>query len=138
MRFIMTVQIPTDADQSDWEPTPEIVAEMMRYNEELTQAGVLLALDGLTPPSEGARISYSGRDRTVTDGPYAEAKEVVGGYWIIQAKSRDEAIEWAKRCPMQDGAVEVRRITEMSDFPDDVQAAAGELSQEPPEQTTAS
>jgi hypothetical protein len=134
MRFIMTVQIPTDAAQSDWEPTPEIVAEMMRYHEELTQAGVLLALDGLTPPSEGARISYSGKDRTVTDGPYAEAKEVIGGYWIIQTKSRDEAIEWAKRCPMQDGAVEVRRISEMSDFPEDVQAVA-ELSQQPPEQT---
>jgi hypothetical protein len=133
MRFLITVQIPTD--QTEWEPGADDVAEMMRYNEELTRAGVLLALDGLTPPSEGARVEYSGSDRTVTDGPYAEAKEVVGGYWIIQAKSRDEAVEWAKRAPFQQGAVEVRRIAEMSDFPEDVQAAAGELSQEPPEQT---
>jgi hypothetical protein len=135
MRFLMTVQIPTDADQSNWEPTPEIVAEMSRYNEELLQSGALLAADGLTPPSENARVEYSGSERNVTDGPYAEAKEIVGGYWIIQAKSRDEAIEWAKRCPMQQGAVEVRRIAELDDFPEDVQAAA-ELSQEPPEQPT--
>jgi hypothetical protein len=137
MRFLITVQIPADAAASEWEPSAEMVAEMMRYNEELTQAGALLALDGLRPPSEGARVEYSGSDRTVTDGPYAEAKEVVGGYWIIQARSRDEAVEWAKRAPFQEGAVEVRPIAEMSDFPEDVQEAAGELSQEPPEQTKA-
>jgi hypothetical protein len=134
MRFLITVQIPTDAAQQEWEPSADDVAEMMRYNEELTKAGALLALDGLHPPHEGARVEYSGRERTVTDGPYAEAKEVIGGYWIIQAKSKDEAIEWAKRAPFQEGAVEVRRIQEMEDFPEDVQAVA-QLSEEPPEQT---
>jgi hypothetical protein len=134
MRFLITVQIPADAAASEWEPSADMVAEMMRYNEELTKAGALLALDGLRPPNEGARVEYSGGERTVTDGPYAEAKEVVGGYWIIQAKSREEAIEWAKRAPFQEGAVEVRRIQELEDFPDDVQAVA-QLSEEPPEQT---
>jgi hypothetical protein len=134
MRFLITVQLPNDAPQQDWEPSADMVAEMMRYNEELTKAGALLALDGLRPPSEGARIEYSGSERTVTDGPYAEAKEVIGGYWIIQAKSKDEAIEWAKRAPFQEGAVEVRRIQEIEDFPEDVQAVA-HLSEEPPQQT---
>jgi hypothetical protein len=134
MRFLITVQLPNDAPQQDWEPSADMVAEMMRYNEELTKAGALLALDGLRPPSEGARVEYSGSERTVTDGPYAEAKEVIGGYWIIQAKSKDEAIEWAKRAPFQEGAVEVRRIQEMEDFPEDVQAVA-QLSEEPPQQT---
>jgi hypothetical protein len=121
----------------DWEPDAEAVGAMSKYNEELTQAGVLLALDGLQPPQEGARIRRSGSQVTVTDGPFAEAKEVVGGYWTIQVKSKDEAVEWARRCPMNEGdMIEVRRVYEMSDFPEDVQQAA-ELSQTPPEQTTA-
>ena len=91
----------------------------------LQKAGVLLALDGLHPPSMGARISFDGGRPTVTDGPFAEAKEVLGGYWMIQVKSREEAIEWAKRCPMPDGdIVEVRQVQEFEDFPPEVQKAA--------------
>jgi hypothetical protein len=98
---------------------------MMKYNESLQKAGVLLALDGLHPPSMGARISFKGGTPAVKDGPFAEAKEVVGGYWIIQVRSREEAIEWAKRAPMGDSEIiEVRQVQEMSDFPPDVQEAA--------------
>ena len=137
MRFMLFVQIP-NAEESDWDVKPEDAAAMSRYNEELSKAGVLLALDGLQPPSKGARVHFSDTGRpTVVDGPFTEAKEVVGGYWIIQAKSKDEAVEWAKRCPMGPGAfIEVRQIFEMSDFSEDVQAATTELS--PPDQTTAS
>src|SRR3954454_4992823 len=112
-------------------PSVEDVEAMTAYNEALVQAGALMAADGLHP--EGSRVSASG----VTDGPFSEAKELVGGYWIIQAKDREEAVEWAKRVP-QDGrsSDEVRQIYEMSDFPEDVQAAA-ELSVQPPEQTKA-
>jgi len=98
---------------------------MMKYNEALQEAGVLLALDGLHPPSVGARVSFPGGKPRVQDGPFAEAKEVIGGYWMIQVKSREEAIEWAKRCPAADGdMIEIRQVQEMADFPDDVQAAA--------------
>jgi hypothetical protein len=98
---------------------------MMEYNKSLQKAGVLLALDGLFPPSTGARISYADGKATVTDGPFAEAKEVIGGYWIIQVRSREEAIEWAKRAPMlANEVIEVRQIQEMSDFPKDIQKAA--------------
>jgi hypothetical protein len=135
MRFMMLVKIPTVAPEGEWQPSAEIVGEMSRYNEQLTKAGVLLALDGLTPPENTARLEFNASGTpTVTDGPYAEAKEVVGGYWIIQAKSRDEAIEWASRAPFREGVIEVRQIAEMSDFPPDVQEAAGELSQQPPHQ----
>ncbi len=111
---------------------------MTKYNEELTQAGILLAADGLHPTAKGARVSFPGGKSTVTDGPFAEAKEMIGGYWIIQARSKEEAVEWASRCPGADGdVIEVRRIYEMSDFSEDVQAAAGELSRTPPEQPAA-
>jgi hypothetical protein len=104
---------------------PERVATMMKYNESLQKAGVLLALDGLHPPSMGARVSFAGGKPHVTDGPFAEAKEVLGGYWIIQVKSKEEAVEWASRCPASDNEViEVRQVQQMSDFPADVQAAA--------------
>jgi hypothetical protein len=137
-RFMMFVQIELTGDGQEWNPTPEAVAAMTRYNEELTKAGALLALDGLHPPEKGARVTFPGGKPTVLDGPYAEAKEVVGGYWVIQAKSLEEAVEWAKRVPMGDGAdIEVRQIFEMSDFPSDVQEAAGELSQTPRDQTSA-
>jgi hypothetical protein len=106
-------------------PDAKGVAAMMKYNEQLQKAGVLLALDGLHPPSTGARVSFSGGKPTVTDGPFAEAKEVIGGYWMIQVKSREDAIEWAKRCPGSDNEViEIRQVQEMSDFPPDVQKAA--------------
>jgi hypothetical protein len=100
----------------------------MRYNEALQKAGVLLALDGLHPPSMGARVSFAGGRATVTDGPFPEAKEVIGGYWMIQVRSKEEAIEWAKRCPASDNEViEVRQVQELSDFPDDVREAAAGL-----------
>jgi len=106
-------------------PDATAVAAMMKYNESLQKAGILLALDGLHPPSMGARVSFSGGKPKVTDGPFAEAKEVIGGYWMIQVKSKDEAIEWAARCPGSDNEViEIRQVQEMSDFPADVQKAA--------------
>lgn len=126
MRFMMIV-IPKGYENAapDTVPSADGCRRMMEYNKNLQKAGVLLALDGLYPPSAGARISHSNGRATVTDGPFAEAKEVVGGYWIIQVRSREEAIEWAKRAPMNnDEIIELRQIYEMSDFPEDVQKAA--------------
>jgi hypothetical protein len=126
MRFMMIV-IPKGYESAapDAVPSAEAVGRMMDYNKSLQQAGVLLALDGLLPPSAGARISFSDGKATVTDGPFAEAKEVIGGYWIIQVRSREEAIEWARRAPMSNNEIiEVRQIHEMGDFPEDVQKAA--------------
>jgi len=106
-------------------PDAQAVAAMMKYNEALQKAGVLLALDGLHPPSMGARISFPGGKPTVTDGPFAEAKEVVGGYWMIQVKSKEEAIEWAKRCPgSENETIELRQVQDFAEFPADVQQAA--------------
>jgi hypothetical protein len=126
MRFMMLV-IPKgyESAKPDAMPVADSVARMMKYNEELANAGILLSLDGLLPPSAGARVSFAGGKTKVTDGPFAESKECVGGYWLIQVKSREEAIEWAKRAPMGDNEIiEVRQVHEMSDFPADVQAAA--------------
>ncbi len=124
MRFMM-IMIPNIPDEADWAPAPEAVAAMSRYNEELTKAGVLLGLDGLHPGSKGARVGFSGGRATVTDGPFTEAKEVVGGYWLIQAKSKEEAVQWASRCPAADGdVIEVRQVYEMSEYPAEVQEAA--------------
>ncbi len=107
-------------------PDPAAVADMMKYNETLEKAGVLLALDGLHPPSMGARVSFAGGKATITDGPFSEAKEVVGGYWMLQVHSREEALEWAARCPAgEHDTIEVRQVMEFSDFPADVRAAAG-------------
>src|SRR5271170_5622658 len=97
MRFMMFMHPGISED--DWMPTAETVGAMSRYNEELSQAGVLLALDGLHPPSEGARVTYPDGKATVTDGPFSEAKEVIGGYWLTQVKSKEEAVEWASRIP---------------------------------------
>ncbi len=111
----MMMMIPNISDE-DWAPTPEAISEMSKYNDELTRAGVLLALDGLTPPSTGARVSFSGGRPTVTDGPFTEAKEMIGGYWLIQARSKEEAVEWATRCPANDGdMIEVRQVYELED-----------------------
>jgi hypothetical protein len=129
MRFMM-LMIPKGYEQAAPGVMPEAagVAAMMKYNESLQKAGVLLALDGLHPPSMGARISFSAGKPKVTDGPFAEAKEVLGGYWMIQVKSKQEAIEWASRCPAADNEViEVRQVQELSDFPADVQEAAAML-----------
>ena len=126
MRFMMLV-IPKGYAGAEPGTMPDaaLVERMMKYNEELQRAGVLLSLDGLHPPSMGARVSFSGGKPRVTDGPFAEAKEVLGGYWIIQVRSRDEAVEWARRAPMPDGdVIEIRQVQEMSDFPPDVQKAA--------------
>lgn len=127
MRFMM-LMIPKgyEAAAPGTMPPAEHVGAMSRYNDELKKAGVLLALDGLHPPSAGSRVSFSGGKPIITDGPFSETKEVVGGYWMIQVKSKAEAVEWASRCPAQDNEViEVRQVFEMADFPPDVQKAAG-------------
>ncbi len=126
MRFMMLV-IPKGYESmpAGTVPDPESCRRMMKYNESLHNAGVLLALDGLHPPAAGVRVSFAGGAPQVTDGPFAEAKEVIGGYWMIQVKSREEAIEWARRAPMSPNElIEVRQVFEMSDLPSDVQAAA--------------
>jgi hypothetical protein len=125
MRFMMFMY--PGIEEKDWEPTAEVVEAMSRYNEELRKAGMLLSLDGLRPPSDGGTVRFDGTGKaTVTDGPFTEAKEVVGGYWLIQARSKEEALEWASRCPAQDCAVEVRRVAEMEDFSEEVQQAVEE------------
>jgi len=131
MRFMM-LMIPKGYETAAPGTVPDAksVAAMMKYNEALQEAGVLLALDGLHPPSMGARVSFAGGKPKVTDGPFTETKEVLGGYWVIQVKSREEAIEWAKRCPASDNEViEVRQVAEMEDFPADVQEAAAGFSE---------
>jgi hypothetical protein len=97
-------------------PTEQMLAEMARYNEELVKAGIMLDGTGLKPSAAGARVQYSGDKRTVIDGPFAETKELVAGFWIIQVKSMAEALEWAKRVPFQDGEVELRPFFELEDF----------------------
>ena len=126
MRFMMIV-IPKGCESAaaNARPDAEAVAKMMEFNKTLQKAGVLLGLDGLLPPSTGARVSYTDGEATVTDGPFIGASEAIGGYWIVQVRSREEAIEWAKRAPMSDNEiVEVRQIYERRDFPADVQKAA--------------
>jgi hypothetical protein len=126
MRFMM-LMIPKGYENAKpgTMPDAKAVDAMMKYNESLQKAGVLLALDGLHPPSMGARVSFPGGKPKVADGPFAEAKEVLGGYWMIQVKSKEEAIEWASRCPGSDDCVvEVRQVQEFADFPADVQDAA--------------
>jgi hypothetical protein len=128
MRFMMLV-IPKGYETATPDAVekldPKRMEQMMKYNESLQKAGVLLALDGLHPPSMGARVSYAGGKATAKDGPFAEAKEVLGGYWMIQEKSREEAIEWAKRAPMSDNEIiEVRRVQEMEDFSPEGQKVA--------------
>jgi hypothetical protein len=106
-------------------PSADGVERMMKFNEQLAKSGVLLALDGLHPPASAVRVRYDSGKPVVNDGPFTESKEIVGGYWMIQTKSKDEAVEWAKRIPADKGdIVEVRQVFEMSDFPADVQAAA--------------
>jgi hypothetical protein len=126
MRFMM-LMIPKGYEKAEPGALPDkdAVAAMMKYNESLQKAGVLLALDGLHPPSEGTRISFAGGKPKITDGPFAEAKEVIGGYWMIQVKSKEEAIEWASRCPASENEViELRQVQEFADFPPDIQEAA--------------
>ncbi len=109
---------------ADFAPPADGVEKMMKYNEALAKAGALVALDGLHPPSMGARVTFAGKKPHVTDGPFTESKEVLGGYWLIKAKSREEAIEWAKRVPAEEGdVIEVRQIFDMEEFPEDVRKA---------------
>ena len=129
MRFMM-LMIPKgyESAKPGTMPDAEKVAAMMKYNESLQKAGVLLALDGLQPPSMGARVTFAGGKPKVTDGPFAEAKEVLGGYWMIQVKSKEEAIQWATRCPgSENEIIEVRQVHKMSDFPVDVQEATAKF-----------
>jgi hypothetical protein len=129
MRFMM-LMIPKGYESAParLDLDPARVTEMMKYNQALQEAGVLLALDGLHPPASGARVSFAGGRPKVTDGPFPEAKEVLGGYWMIRVNSQQEAIEWAKKCPASENEViEIRRVQEMEDFTPEVQKAASGL-----------
>ena len=131
MRFMM-LMIPKGYEQAAPGTMPEVdrVAEMMKYNEALKKAGVLLSLDGLHPPSMGARVHFRNGKPTVIDGPFAETREVLGGYWMIRVDSRADAIAWAARCPASDNEViEVRQVQEFEDFPADLQAVAAPFAE---------
>ena len=121
MRVMMIVKANKDSEAGVM-PGEPLLTDMMKFNEELTKAGVLLDLGGLKPSSKSARVRFSGAQRTVIDGPFAETKELIAGFWLIQVKSLEEAIEWAKRCPHPheagDGEIEIRPLFEMSDFPE--------------------
>src|SRR4030042_2535402 len=124
-RFYHPDPPPGEKAGEGFAPPAEAVAKMMKFNEELAKAGALIALDGLHPSSKGTRVAFAGGKPKVTDGPFTEAKEVIGGYWMIEAKSKEEAVGWAKRCPAADGdVIEVRQVFEVSDFPQDVRKAA--------------
>ncbi len=119
MRFMVIVKSTPELEKVDPGADPQFLAEMGKYNEELINAGIVLAMDGLHPSSKGARVKFSGKSRTVVDGPFTEAKELVAGFWIWQVKSLEEAIEWVKRCPNPDNVdseVEIRQIFEMEEF----------------------
>ncbi len=129
MRFMM-LMIPKGYEKAEPGAMPDAAAveAMMKYNAELQEAGVLVSLEGLHPLSMGARVSFSGGKPTVTDGPFVETNEVLGGFWMINVASKEEAIEWAKRCPASDNEViELRQVQEFEDFPEDVQEAAAEF-----------
>lgn len=120
MRYMMIVKANADSEAGVM-PSAEVLAEMGKYNDELIKAGVMLAGEGLHPSSKGLRIKYEGpTKRTVIDGPFAESKELIAGFWLIQVKSREEAVEWAKRAPFQDGELELRQVFEVSEFPADI------------------
>ncbi len=131
MRF-MVLMIPGNKNVEAGEmPSEKAIAAMMKYNEELAKAGILLALDGLHPTSKGARIKFAGGKGTVVDGPFTESREFIGGYWMWQVKSKQEAIEWASRCPAEEGdTLEIRQVFEMSDFGPEVERQEGALAQE--------
>ena len=131
MRFMM-LMIPLGYETAppDVQLDPERVRAMMKYNEALKDAGVLITLDGLHPPSMGARVSFAGGTPVVTDGPFTEAKEVLGGYWMIDVASREEAIAWAAKCPASENEIiEIRQVQEMTDFSPEVQEAAAGLAE---------
>jgi hypothetical protein len=119
MRVMVLVKASEDSEAGVM-PSEELLNEMGKFNEELVQAGVMLAGDGLHPSSKGKRVAFDGKQRTVLDGPFAETKELIAGFWIWQVKSVDEAVEWLKRAPFQEGAVEIRPVFELEDFGDAV------------------
>ncbi len=128
MRFMMLVILPADGPaEAGQMPSPEAVVAMGTFNDQMRKAGILLGLDGFHPTSKGARVNFSGDKRSVKYGPFPGAKEIVGGYWLIDVKSRDDAIEWATRAPNPGGpgkaSIEIRQIFELSDFPQEVQQA---------------
>jgi hypothetical protein len=127
MRFMVIVKATADSEKEGALPDPQLMADMSKFNEELIKAGVVLAMDGLQPSAKGARVKFSGKSRTVVDGPFAETKELIAGFWIWQLKSLAEAIEWVRRCPNPhagDSEIEIRQVFEMEDFapilPDEV------------------
>ena len=119
MRFMVIVKATKDSENEGAHPDPQLMAEMNKFNDELLEAGVLLGYDGLHPSSKGARVHFSGKNRTVIDGPFAESKELIAGFWFWQVKSLEEAIEWVKRCPNPHEGntdIEIRQILEPEDF----------------------
>ena len=119
MRFMVIVKATPESEKEGFRHDPKMLLEMGKYNEELMKAGVVLAMDGLHPSSKGVRVKFSGGSHTVVDGPFAEAKELIAGFWLWQVKSLDEAIEWVKRCPNPhagDSEIEIRQVFEMEDF----------------------
>ena len=117
MRFMVLVKADQDSEAGVM-PSQELLEEMGRYNEELVKAGVMLAGEGLQPSSKGARVRFTGKETSVIDGPFTEAKELIAGYWLWQVKSKEEAIEWVKRAPFQDTEIEIRQVFETEDFGD--------------------
>lgn len=118
MRFMVIVRATKESEAGGL-PDPQLLAEMGKFNEELARAGVLLAGEGLQPSSKGARVRFSGKDRTVIDGPFAETKELIAGFWLWQVRSKEEAIEWVKRCPnpfLAESEIEIRQVFEPEDF----------------------
>jgi hypothetical protein len=116
---MVIVKATAESEKEGALPDPQLLAEMGKYNEELIKAGIVLAMDGLQPSSKGARVKFSGKSRTVVDGPFTETKELIAGFWLWQVKSLEEAIEWVKRCPNPHGGdseIEIRQIFEMEDF----------------------
>ena len=117
MRFMMSLPAPVEM-QENFTPTAELFAAMRKYSDDMRKAGVLLLAEGLHPSSKATRIKVSSGKRVVTDGPFTEAKEMIAGFWLIQVKSREEALEWANRCPLSEGEiVEIRPVFENTDFP---------------------
>jgi hypothetical protein len=119
MRFMVILKTTPEIERDNPVPDPKLMEEMGKFNEELIKAGIVLAMDGLQPSSKGARVKFSGDSRTVIDGPFTEAKELIAGFWIWQVKSLEEAIEWVKRVPCSSGPdfeVEIRQVGEMEDF----------------------
>jgi hypothetical protein len=140
MRVMVLIKANEDSEAGVM-PSQELLADMMKFNEELVKAGVMLAGDGLHPSSKGARVAFSGDERKVIDGPFAETKELVAGYWLWQVKSFDEAIEWAKRVPNTDGGdgeIELRPVFEPDDFGEALTPELREQEQRLREQTEAS